>query len=346
LQFSPEINENLAHIRDTAEADCQALDVNNITPRHIELDKMTFLEYLQQLGGNSEAIATAAVWTRAMLGREPEDVGALFFLLYCKAGGGLVQMRSDRKNGGQYLRVREGTQAFSTNLAKSLPGVIEYNTPVTTVENGRVGKYQARKVICAVPLPVVKRITFTPELPSAKRKLFDSYKYGYYQKVMVIFKTPFWNEQGSCGLIQSFKGPVAVVRDTSSPADSLHVLTCFLAGSWGLAWSKKPEDERREAVLKQLEDIYGPKVRQELADMVGHQWNDDEWTGYGCPSPSTGPGILSSVGTELTRPAGDVHFAGTETSDVWRGLMEGAVRSGEREAELVIKELKDMTAKL
>jgi monoamine oxidase len=35
-------------------------------------------------------------------------MSALFFLNYCKSGGGLMQMRSDMKNGGQYLRIGEG----------------------------------------------------------------------------------------------------------------------------------------------------------------------------------------------------------------------------------------------
>lgn len=311
-----------------------------MTARQAELDSLTFLAYLHTVGANDEAIAMATIWTRAMLGQDPSDISALFFLHYCKAGGGLMQMRSDRNHGGQYLRVREGTQMFAINIAKTLQEIIEYNKPITVVDRGRVNQYQARKVICAVPPPVIKKITFVPELPLGKKLLVDSYRYGYYQKVMVVFKSPFWVKLGSCGLVQSFKGPSAVVRDTSVPADGKYVLTCFVAGSMGKDWSEKSGKLRQAEVLKQLEDVLGKKVKEEYVEMIGHQWNDEEWSGYGCPSPSTGPGVLSAVGFELKRPAGDVHFAGTETSDVWRGYMEGAVRSGEREAELVIKELR------
>lgn len=332
-------------IRDTVEADCQALEVTAMTSRHVELDAMSFLDYLHKLGANQEAIATATIWTRAMLGQDPQDISALFFLLYCKSGGGLMQMRSDRIGGGQYLRIREGTQAFSINLAKSLPDIVEYTSPVLKIENGLVGRYHARKIICAVPLPVIKRMEFVPELHAAKKSLFDSYEYGYYQKVMVVFKRPFWVDLGLCGLLQSFGEPSAVVRDTSSSADGDYVLTCFVAGSVGIKWSKKTAAERQEAVLQQLEDVLGSDVRGEYIRMVGHQWNDEEWNGYGCPSPSLRPGILSSVGQELSSPAGDIHFTGTETSDIWRGYMEGAVRSGEREAKLVIQALKSNAAK-
>jgi monoamine oxidase len=41
----------------------------------------------------------------------------------------------------------------------------------------------------------------------------------------------------------------------------------------------------------------------------------------------------------LREPWEDLHFAGTETAGEWKGYMEGAVRSGERAAAEVIKDL-------
>lgn len=42
-------------------------------------------------------------------------------------------------------------------------------------------------------------------------------------------------------------------------------------------------------------------------------------------------GALSNgAASEVRNVLGDVHFVGTETSDVWKGYMEGAVRSGTR----------------
>ncbi|KAK7621139.1 twin-arginine translocation pathway signal [Phyllosticta citricarpa] len=52
-----------------------------------------------------------------------------------------------------------------------------------------------------------------------------------------------------------------------------------------------------------------------------------------------GPGLLISVGQALREPVGNVQFVGTETSDMWRGYMEGAVRSGIGGAEEVIEAL-------
>ena len=51
------------------------------------------------------------------------------------------------------------------------------------------------------------------------------------------------------------------------------------------------------------------------------------------------PGRLERLRTALREPVGRIHWAGTETSEVWNGYMDGAVRSGERAAREVRSEL-------
>lgn len=258
--------------------------------------------------------------------------------------------------GGQYLRLRQGTQSFAQKLGESLPrGTIRLSTQVSSIQQAEhilVGtvsgsSFQARKVISAVPPPVLKKIDFQPPLPVSKQLLINSYNYGFYQKVMIVFRTPFWVARGFCGLIQSFRGPAAVIRDTSSPADNKHVLTCFMSGIPGEEWSKKDQKERERLLLEQIGALYEhPHVDQEVVEFVTLPWSEEEFTGHGCPSPALGPGVLSSVGAEIRSPVGSVHFVGTETAEEWKGYMEGAVRSGERGAKEIIDGLTKIVAKL
>jgi len=46
----------------------------------------------------------------------------------------------------------------------------------------------------------------------------------------------------------------------------------------------------------------------------------------------------------LDTPCGRLYWAGTETSDIWQGFMEGAIRSGYRSASQVlgVKENKEL----
>jgi monoamine oxidase len=330
------------------EAECQALDT--FAPKSTTLDAMTFEAYLQSQGASETSLATATVWTRAMLGLDPSDMSALYFLNYCKSGGGLLQMRSDRKGGGQHLRIREGTQSISQGLSADLPaGILRLNRPVKDVtQNGTShidlvdahgASYRARKIITTVPSPALQSINFTPKLHPVKEAWSQSSGYGFYTKAIAVFKTPFWVEKGFCGLAQSFVGPASVVRDTSSPGDDKHVLTCFMAGPPGQAWAALPESERNEKLLAQLGVLYSDRtaVDRSFIEILKHDWVDDKWAGYGCPCTSLTPGVLDTLGsTSLREPVGNLHFAGTETAGDWKGYMEGAVRSGERAAKEVI----------
>ncbi|RDW72190.1 amine oxidase-10 [Coleophoma crateriformis] len=360
-EFSAAEKANAAEIRDKVESDCQEVDVFN--PTSTKLDTMTFQDYVVSLGAGKAALANAATWTRAMLGVEPTELSALFFLNYCKSGGGLLQMRSDRKGGGQHLRLRKGTQGFSKALASVLPeGSVKLSTPVlaiTELPGQNVTEvtttyktYLARKVIVSVPTPVYKTISFTPALPPAKTLLSESTKYGYYTKAIIAFKSSFWKSHNLCGLSQSFVGPASVIRDTSTEIDSSYTLTCFVAGIPGREWSLLPAEEKIDVLLKQVAKVYTPSndlafVREQFEDWIASEWLEDPYAGWGCPCASTAPGVLDATGSEpLREVVGNVHFVGTETAGEWKGYMEGAVRSGERGAIEVLNILKPAKAKM
>lgn len=336
------------------EADCQVVDTWR--PKDTSLDSLTFAAYLRFRGADDVAIATANVWTRAMLGQEATDVSALYFLNYCKSGGGLLQMRSDRKDGGQYLRVRQGTQLFSKGLASSLPdGTVRLNRPVRAIVmdghpgDGRYGVkiqtdervFAARKVITTIPGPALRNISFQPALPLPKQAWIESLNYGYYTKAMMEFKSPFWIDRGFCGLTQSFVGPASVIRDTCIPADSKYVLTCFMAGDHGRGWATLDTPARETMLLAQLAQLFGCEdIQSQFVRMSTYEWVKDEWSGWGCPCTSLAPGVLDTLGGDcLRQPCGDLHFAGTETAGEWKGYMEGAIRSGERAAAEVVESL-------
>jgi monoamine oxidase len=46
--------------------------------------------------------------------------------------------------------------------------------------------------------------------------------------------------------------------------------------------------------------------------------------------------VLTEFGYTLREPCGHIHFAGTESSAVMCGWVDGAIRSGERAAEEVL----------
>ena len=55
------------------------------------------------------------------------------------------------------------------------------------------------------------------------------------------------------------------------------------------------------------------------------------------------PGVLTEFGPALREPCGRIHWAGTESSALMFGFIDGAVRSGERAAVEVMEHDKAMT---
>jgi monoamine oxidase len=61
----------------------------------------------------------------------------------------------------------------------------------------------------------------------------------------------------------------------------------------------------------------------------------EKWSG-GCYGTLFGTNIWTRYGPALREPVGRIHWAGTETSPIWAGYMDGAIRSGERAAAEVL----------
>ena len=54
---------------------------------------------------------------------------------------------------------------------------------------------------------------------------------------------------------------------------------------------------------------------------------------------SPAPGALTAFGRALREPVGRIHWAGTETADVFMGYLDGAIQAGERVADDCTKRL-------
>src|SRR5262249_56483386 len=103
------------------------------------------------------------------------------------------------------------------------------------------------------------------------------------------------------------------------------------AGAGGLAGAG-PARGRAE-VLASFARYFGPAATRP-ADYAEHDWTADPWT-RGCYGAHFPPGTWTQFGSALRRPAGLLHWAGTETATHWSGYMDGAVQSGQRAAREV-----------
>jgi monoamine oxidase len=93
--------------------------------------------------------------------------------------------------------------------------------------------------------------------------------------------------------------------------------------------------ERRTLVLDELAKRFGAKAHSPVG-FIEQNWTTERYSGGGMISHAP-PGVLTEFGPALREPCGRIHWAGTESSAVMCGWVDGAVRSGERAATEVVQ---------
>jgi monoamine oxidase len=274
---------------------------------------------------------------RAVLTSEPRDVSLLFFLSYLRWGEGLESLISI-PGGAQQDRFVGGAQQLSTRLAEQLENGVLLSSPVHAIQQHQDsvtvfterGRFEARRVILALPPALAGRIHYATPLPSKRDQLTSRMPMGSVIKYVAAYERPFWREAGLSGEAVSDTGITVTTFDDTSHDGAHPALVTFSDGQVAREWSERTADERREAVLAELARLFGPQAATPIG-FIEKNWNDDPWS-RGCYVGVAGPGVLTACGSALREPCGRLHFAGTETATQWMGYLEGAIESGERAA--------------
>ena len=273
----------------------------------------------------------------AVFSAEPEDISMLHFLFYLHSGGDLDNL-TRTTGGAQDSRFVGGSQQVALGVAAELGEVVRLEAPVTSIRTldgglaagGGWGELSARRAVVAVPPAVIPRIAFDPPLSGRRVHLHAKMPPGYVIKCMARYERPFWRDEGLSGQAASPSRPLAITFDNSPRDGSCGVMLGFLEGAHGRRAAALSPVERRALVLGDLAAYFGPQALDAL-EYVEQDWAAVEWIrgGYGA---HLGPGVWTGYGSLLREPEGLVHWAGSETSAVWNGYMDGAIRSGERAA--------------
>ena len=113
------------------------------------------------------------------------------------------------------------------------------------------------------------------------------------------------------------------------------ILTAFIYSHHARKAALMPPAERKKAILGEIAKRFGAKA---LAPAHYHEmnWSTQQWT-RGCFTGFLTPGATVLFGPAVRDPVGPLHWAGTETATVWPSFIEGAIRSGERAADAILK---------
>ncbi|MEB3351706.1 MAG: FAD-dependent oxidoreductase [Cyanobacteriota bacterium] len=238
--------------------------------------------------------------------------------------------------------VEGGIAQVAARLAGELAGDLLLSAPVSAIGQSRASvrvhhgegrTLAAAAVVVAIPPPLRLGIHFSPALPADAHSLLQRSPMGQMVKVLALYRRPFWRDQGLCGL---GIGPMPLLELTvdSSPPGGPGVLAGFIAGERAARWRRRPELERRRAVLADLECWWGPAAATP-EDLVLHDWNQESWSG-GAFTSFLAPGTWTTHGPVWQQPHGRVVWAGTEASSRWPGYFEGAIEAGLAAARQVV----------
>jgi monoamine oxidase len=231
-------------------------------------------------------------------------------------------------------RVAGGNQQVATGLARRLGQAVRLASPVRAVRQDHRGVHLSTAdgtvtgdaAVIAVPMAVLRRLPIVPPVSGRQRAAWERSGLAHNAKLHMPLNRP-----AAASAVQSVPGrfwtwTAADITGQIQPV--LHAFAGTEQGLTALAVADGPATwAARAAALR-------PELDTAPARAVLTTWNDDPWAGesYTADTLTAAPGDAYI----LAAPAGRIHFAGEHTAGHWAGLMEGALRSGQRAASEVL----------
>lgn len=311
--------------------------------RFKELDQLTLADFMKSKGASDEAVEFLSHLVNVGYG--------------WRTGSALHRLASDFRlfnmgKGKQHF-LEGGCDALPKAFAKSLQDRIWYGAPLTRVvqENGKVRAVfrqngadqtlEADYLVSTVPVPVLRKIEFTPALPERKRRIFEDLEYAPVTRVFLQARRRFWRDELKLIGNSVTDLPIKLVAEhPMARPEGLGprgIIESHIRGPEAVAVGAMDLDQQIAFVAEQLEKIY-PGFSRHVEGGASVSWHEDPWAGGGYPWWK--PGQLSGWMPELAKSEGRVYFGGEHTSHLCRQL-EGAVMSGIRAA----RELHDAALK-
>jgi monoamine oxidase len=306
-------------------------------PKADQFDAMTMQSWLDEHTHTDGAMSFMVSLVRAVFCAEPADLSFLFCLFYLKSGGNLEELTTS-KNGAQQRLFVGGVHQLSQRIADQLGERVLLNSPVTDIKQDAEGvtatspgaAFRAKALIIAIAPALAGRINYSPLLPHKRDALTQRMPMGSVIKVWIAYSTPFWRARGFSGLFSSDTAAFGPAFDVTPPGTAAGILAGFFDAKNSVEWSARSSEQRRAEVIRCLTAAFGAEARAPL-EYVEKNWTQERYS-LGCYTGTLGPGALTQFGPTLREPIGRIFFAGTESSPIWAGYIEGALRSGARAA--------------
>jgi monoamine oxidase len=271
-----------------------------------------------------------------------------FYLADPEALSALVaveQMAMGNPGRTQMYRIKAGTDRLAAAILKSAKCRLDLEHVVravaqdqrgvsVTIDNakGRQSVARADYAITTVPAPILLEWTLSPQMGVAQRDAFAALTPGPATKAVLRFTRRWWRAQGRPRAFGS-NLPIGAVWETAEEQKKAAMMTLLAGGRASNELRQILEAEGGTGISKRMRWLGGGPRQAPQAQWV--TWERDPWArgGYAFFSPAFDPALRPL----LSRAHGRLLFAGSDCSPGYQGYMNGAVESGQRAADDVIR---------
>jgi monoamine oxidase len=250
-------------------------------------------------------------------------------------------------DGGDYIP-SHGYKPIVERLADGLN--VQLNTQVQTIayDKERVclrtnqGVYLANRVICTIPLGVLKSgaVQFQPGLSQSKRTAIDRIGWGLVNKVGLLFHDVFWPTQKT-GFGVMGKDPFCHYIINKYLFCQIPMLEVYMVGKQARGMVDMNDDQVIRTILDEFSIMFGRSketLQQSLRQTYIQRWDREEFTrgAYSYTSLETREEDFEAFEYSQLKV---VFFAGEHTHAAYRGTAHGAFLSGRRAARDLLESM-------
>jgi monoamine oxidase len=227
-------------------------------------------------------------------------------------------------------------RAFADSLAKE----IVYGAPVIRIEQddhaaravvvrfGTRETHVADQIICALPFTTLRKMEFSPRLSTAKHRAIYGLPYGSVTRVYLQYHRRFWLDEGANGFAEMLDLPMEIWNPTHDQPGERGIQLAYMYESLAKRVGGMPDDQRLLFFRGLIEKVF-PDASRHVEGGTSFAWADQPYQ-QGAYAVY-GKGLYRTLGPDVSRPEGRIHFAGEHASP-WPGWMQGALYSGLRAA--------------
>lgn len=322
------------------------------------LDFTSLADYLVQRGAGPLIRQVLDVAYTIEFGREISAQSSLAMLFFIAAN----RRRAFTPFGvfsDERFHIVEGNDAVPARMAAGLARPVELGHRLLRVARRADGRVQLTfdhgvqtlhdAVILTLPAPAMRGVEFHASLalPAANRFAIEHLDYGTNSKLMIGFHgRPWWERHGSNGASYSdLPNHQSTWESNPSHAVALQrgLLTDFSGGERGARLDPARTAAEAEAFLADLDHVWPGSAALARRDSRGrplaHLENWSRLPLYRGAYTNNQPGYFTTLDGLYARPAGNLYFAGEHTDSFYsyQGFMEGALLSGARAADEVLR---------